>query len=170
VASFDDEEARGRVARRVHRADAEQLEPNEVAPTLHPLIDMQAVNTQNILPEHTTKKGVVRRFSSRFAAADRSVPLIAGSLGFALGSLVSSSLRPKKHRKLFKARLASAKLGSSLGALATGAIALGASATGALAIGALAIGRLKIKQLDVERFRVGSFVEGAASGFRPATV
>lgn len=129
---------------------------------------MQAVNTQNILPEHTT--GRLRRFSSRLAASDRSLPIITGSVGFALGSLITSSLRPKKHRKLFKARLASAKLGSSLGALATGAIALGASATGALAIGALAIGRLKIKQLDVERFRVGSFVEGSATGFRAASL
>jgi len=128
---------------------------------------MQTVNTQPILPEY--KATALRRLSSQLASVDTAAPLVAGAAGLALGSLIASSLRPKKHRKLFKARFASATAARSLGAMVTGAFAIGATATGALAIGALAIGKLKIRDLDIERLRVGSVVEGALP-LRPAAV
>ena len=139
-----------------------------MAKSLHRADAMQTVTTTTpaLLPE---QRNALQRFSRRLAASDRSLPIVAGGLGIAVGSLIGRALRPPKHHKLLKTRFASATVGRSLGAMLAGGLAIGATATGALAIGALAIGKLKIKDLDIQRLRVGSFTEGAGLPLRSAT-
>jgi len=133
-----------------------------VATTLHEVRAMQTLTTEKpILEAHRQSK--LERLTRRLAASDRTLPIVSATAGLAIGSALGRALRPKKHRKLLKARFASAGLARSVGAFA-----LGVSATGVFAIGALAIGKLKIKDLDIDRLRVGSVVERELP-LRPAT-
>lgn len=114
---------------------------------------MQTMTTETPLLE-PHKRNALERFSRRLAASDRTLPIVSAATGLALGAAIGRALRPRKHRKLLKTRIASAGVARSLAAYA-----LGASTTGAMAIGALAVGKLKIKDLDIDRLRVGTIVE-----------